>query len=47
MPAVLVECGYMNNEKDLTKLRSADVQQHIAEGIVAGLLDFVAERAVR
>ena len=43
MPAILVECGYMNNESDLAKLRTPDVQQHVAEGVVAGLLDFIAD----
>lgn len=47
MPAVLVECGYMNNEKDLAKLQNEEVQKHIADGIVAGLLDFIAERSSR
>lgn len=45
MPAVLVECGYMNNNADLAKLKDDDTQQHIAEGIVAGLRDFIADRA--
>lgn len=40
MPAVLVECGYMNNSADVAKLRTDDVQEHIAEGIVRGLIDF-------
>ena len=47
MPAVLVECGYMNNESDLAKLKDDETQQHIAEGIVAGLRDFIADRAAR
>ncbi|MGO8670918.1 MAG: N-acetylmuramoyl-L-alanine amidase [Capsulimonadaceae bacterium] len=47
MPAVLVECGFMNNDADVAKLKTPDVQQHIAEGITAGLLDFVAERAAQ
>ena len=41
MPAVLVECGYMNNTNDVAKLRTDEVQQHFADGIVAGLIDFV------
>lgn len=47
MPAVLVECGYMNNDADLKKLKNADNEQHIAEGIVAGLRDFVADQSGR
>jgi N-acetylmuramoyl-L-alanine amidase len=45
MPAVLVECGYVNNQSDLSKLRDPSVQEKIAEGIVAGLIDFNTERA--
>lgn len=44
MPAVLVETGYMNNDNDLSKLRDDAAQQKIAEGIVAGLRDFIADR---
>ncbi|MCW3062810.1 MAG: N-acetylmuramoyl-L-alanine amidase [Capsulimonas sp.] len=47
MPAILVECGYMNSESDLSKLRTPAVQQHVAEGIVAGLLDFIADAGNR
>ncbi len=47
MPAVLVECGYMNNDNDLAKLKEEAVQQNIALGIVAGLRDFIADRAAR
>ena len=47
MPAVLVECGYMNNDADLAKLKDEATQQNIAEGIVAGLRDFVADRTAR
>jgi N-acetylmuramoyl-L-alanine amidase len=47
MPAVLVECGYMNNDQDLAKLKDEDTQEHIAEGIVAGLRDFIADRSAR
>lgn len=45
MPAVLVECGYMDNDADLAKLKSDSTQQHIADGIVAGLRDFISDRA--
>ena len=44
MPAVLVECGYVNNSSDVTKLQNPDTQQRIAEGIVAGLSDFLGGR---
>ena len=44
MPAVLVECGYVNNLGDLHKLQDSDTQQRIAEGVVAGLRDFLSGR---
>ena len=44
MPAVLVETGYMNNDSDLSRLRNEESQQKIAEGIVAGLRDFIADQ---
>ena len=44
MPAVLVETGYMNNDDDLAKLRDDATQQKIAEGIVAGIRDFIADQ---
>lgn len=47
MPAVLVECGYMNNDSDLAKLKDDATQQNIALGIVAGLRDFIVDRTAR
>ncbi len=44
MPAVLVETGYMNNDKDLALLRDDGAQQRIAQGITAGLRDFIADQ---
>ncbi len=44
MPAVLVETGYMNNDKDLALLRDDGAQQRIAVGITAGLRDFIADQ---
>ena len=44
MPAVLVETGYMNNDRDLATLRDDAGQQRIAEGITAGLRDFIADQ---
>ena len=44
MPAVLVETGYMNNDKDLATLRDDAGQQRIAEGVTAGLRDFIADQ---
>lgn len=47
MPAVLVECGYMNSDSDLAKLKNDGTQQVIAEQIAAGLRDFSADRSAR
>ncbi len=44
MPAVLVETGYMNNDRDLATLRDDAGQQRIAEGVTAGLRDFIADQ---
>ena len=44
MPAVLVETGYINCSRDRACLEDPAIQQRIAEGITAGLIDFVAER---
>ena len=44
MPAVLIETGYMNNDSDLVKLRDDATQQKIAEGITAGLKDFLTDQ---
>ena len=44
MPAVLVESGFMTNDTDLAKLRDDAAQQRIAEGIVAGLRDFLSDQ---
>lgn len=47
MPAILVESGYMNSDSDLAKLKNENNQEHIAEGIVAGLRDFVADQSAQ
>ena len=44
MPAVLVECGYVNDSGDVRKLQDPDTQQRIAKGIAAGLGDFLGGR---
>jgi len=44
MPAVLVETGFMTSDSDLAKLRDDATQQKIAEGVVAGLRDFIADQ---
>ena len=43
-PAVLVECGYVNDDGDAKCLQDLSNQQEIATGIVAGLRDFVANQ---
>lgn len=47
IPAVLVECGYMNSDADLAKLKNEGTQQVIADQIAAGLRDFTADRSAR
>ena len=44
MPAVLVETGFMTSDSDLAKLRDDATQQRIAEGVVAGLRDFISDQ---
>ena len=44
MPAVLVETGFMTSDSDLAKLRDDATQQKIAEGVVAGLRDFITDQ---
>lgn len=41
MPAVLVETGYMTNEAECENLASAEYQQQIAQGIAAGIMDYL------
>ncbi len=40
MPAVLVECGFVTNERDLAVLRSSAGRGKIARGIYEGICDF-------
>jgi len=42
MPAVLVEIGYISNAKEARRLKSADYQKKIAEGIGKGVVRFIA-----
>ncbi len=43
MPAVLVECGYLDNAHDLSRLRDPQGQQQIADGIAQGLIRFQSQ----
>ena len=44
-PAVLVECGFLSNEAEREKLKTADYQRQMALAIAAGLLDYVWNNA--
>ena len=44
MPAVLIEAGFMTTDTDLAKLRDDATQEKIAQGVVAGLRDFISDQ---
>ncbi len=39
-PSIIVECGFLSNEKDEALLQTRDWQKRLAESISAGVLDF-------
>jgi len=41
MPAVLLEVGYLSNEKDDALMYTEELQQRVAEGIVAGIKEYL------
>lgn len=41
VPCILVECGFVSNSAEYEKLKSADYQQKIAQGIADGFLEFI------
>lgn len=41
MPSVIVQCGFISNESDGTKLQSEDSRQNIADGISDGILNYI------
>ncbi|WP_223070327.1 N-acetylmuramoyl-L-alanine amidase family protein [Paenibacillus caui] len=41
MPAVLLECGFLSNKSDEAKMFSEDFQERVAEGIVAGIKEYL------
>jgi N-acetylmuramoyl-L-alanine amidase len=43
-PAVLVECGYVNDDGDAKCLEDPAAQEQIATAIVAGLKDYAANQ---
>jgi N-acetylmuramoyl-L-alanine amidase len=44
MPAVLVQCGNINDEKDLAFIRNEDNQTKVARDILAGIRNYAAGR---
>ena len=44
-PAVLVEMGYLSNERDEAKLESAKYRRRLVEGVYAGIVEFYNHRA--
>lgn len=46
MPAILVECGFITNEKEEQKLLDDQYQNQLAEGISQGILVFLDEQQV-
>jgi N-acetylmuramoyl-L-alanine amidase len=46
VPAVLIECGYMDNEKDLAYLTDEKNQEKIARDILEGIRKYAAENLV-
>lgn len=45
--AVLVECGYINNDSDAAIMQKNDAQEAIAKAIVAGVADYIASKGSR
>lgn len=43
MPAVIVECGFMSNAKDLKLLQDEDFQERIAWAVYMGVIDYFKE----
>ena len=43
MPAVLVECGFMSNQRELAVLLDPGFQQRIAEGIGNGIIEYLGK----
>ncbi|MNN62804.1 N-acetylmuramoyl-L-alanine amidase LytC precursor [compost metagenome] len=41
MPAVLLEVGYLSNASDETLMYTEEFQQRVAEGIVAGIKEYL------
>ncbi|MCX6343659.1 MAG: N-acetylmuramoyl-L-alanine amidase [Armatimonadetes bacterium] len=41
IPGFLVECGYLNNASDCSKLCSADYRKKVAQGIIKGVREYI------
>ena len=41
MPAILIQCGFLSNDKDAEKLTNPGFQKDLAEGISQGILSFL------
>ena len=44
VPAVMVECGFLSNPEELTKLKDETYRKQLAAAIVNGLLDYFRNR---
>ena len=44
VPAVLVECGFLSNEKELQMLKQSDYQKKMAFSIYCGILEYFKEK---
>ena len=42
-PSVLIECGYLTNEKDAVFLTDANTQGVLATAIAQGIVDYLAQ----
>ncbi len=45
MPAILIECGFLSNEKESKNLQSKAYQEKLAEGITQGILTYLDEHS--
>ena len=41
IPAVIVECGFLSNEEEVSLLKTEDYQEKIAWGIYTGIMDYM------
>ncbi|MHC5218100.1 N-acetylmuramoyl-L-alanine amidase family protein [Enterococcus sp. LJL128] len=42
-PALLLELGYMNNDYDLAAFTTKNYQQQVAEGLLEGMTEYLAQ----